>query len=120
MLTDAEREFCFNRMGMSGSFMEKLISTIQAADIINQSKLSMGFPEMVSVVRRFQQEEGYWDDLVSAIVDELTNGRHDVIDLDSAEFDLTGKEISLESADLDENKLEEAIISGVNDYINRR
>jgi len=60
------------------------------------------------------------EDLVSAILSELTNGRHDIVDNDSAEFELTGNEISLERVDLDENRLEEAIISGVNDYINRR
>ena len=73
MVTDAEREFCFNRMGMSGSFMERLIATIQAADIINQSKLSMGFPELVGVVRRFQQEEGYWEDLVERFNEQFPN-----------------------------------------------
>jgi hypothetical protein len=73
MVTDAEREFCFNRMGMSGSFMERLIATIQAADIINQSKLSMGFPELVGVVRRFQQEEGYWEDLVERFKEQYPN-----------------------------------------------
>lgn len=73
MVTDAEREFCFNRMGMSGSFMERLISTIQAADIINQSKLSMGFPELVGVVRKFQSEEGYWEDLVERFNEQFPN-----------------------------------------------
>jgi hypothetical protein len=73
MVTDAEREFCFNRMGMSGSFMERLIATIQAADIINQSKLSMGFPELVGVVRRFQSESGYWEDLVERFNEQFPN-----------------------------------------------
>ena len=73
MVTDAEREFCFNRMGMSGSFMERLIATIQAADIINQSKLSMGFPEIVGVVRKFQSEAGYWEDLVERFNEQFPN-----------------------------------------------
>ena len=73
MVTDAEREFCFNRMGMSGSFMERLIATIQAADIINQSKLSMGFPELVGVVRKFQSESGYWEDLVERFNEQFPN-----------------------------------------------
>ena len=73
MVTDAEREFCFDKMGMSGSFMERLISTIQAADIINQSKLSMGFPELVGVVRKFQSEEGYWEDLVERFNEQFPN-----------------------------------------------
>jgi len=73
MVTDAEREFCFDRMGMSGSFMERLISTIQAADIINQAKLAMGFPELVGVVRRFQCEDGYWEDLVERFNEQFPN-----------------------------------------------
>ena len=73
MVTDAEREFCFDKMGMSGSFMERLIATIQAADIINQSKLSMGFPELVGVVRRFQSEGGYWEDLVERFNEQFPN-----------------------------------------------
>jgi hypothetical protein len=73
MVTDAEREFCFDKMGMSGSFMSKLISTIQNADIINQSKLSMGFPELVGVIRKFQGEEGYWEDLVERFNEQFPN-----------------------------------------------
>ena len=73
MVTDAEREFCFYKMGMSGSFMERLIATIQAADIINQSKLSMGFPELVGVVRKFQSESGYWEDLVERFNEQFPN-----------------------------------------------
>jgi hypothetical protein len=77
--------------------------------------------DVIAIINSIQQEnELDQDDLVSAILDELTNRRHDVIDLDSAEFELNGNEISLERVDLDENRLEEAITTGVNDYINRR
>ena len=77
--------------------------------------------DVIAIINSIKQEnELDQDDLVSAIVDELTNGRHDVIDLDSAEFEINRREISLERVDFDENRLEEAIISGVNDYINRR
>jgi len=77
--------------------------------------------DVIAIINSIQQEnELDQDDLVSAILNELTNGSHDVIDLDSAEFELNGNEISLERVDLDENRLEEAITSGVNDYINRR
>ncbi len=77
--------------------------------------------DVIAIINSIQQEnELDQDDLVSAILNELTNGSHDVIDLDSAEFELNGNEISLERVDLDENRLEEAITTGVNDYINRR
>jgi len=77
--------------------------------------------DVIAIINLIQQEnELDKEDLIEAILSELTNGRHDVIDLDSAEFELNGNEISLERVDLDENRLEEAITSGVNDYINRR
>ena len=77
--------------------------------------------DVIAIINSIQQEnELDKEDLIEAILSELTNGRHDVIDLDSAEFELNGNEISLERVDLDENRLEEAITSGVNDYINRR
>ena len=77
--------------------------------------------DVIAIINSIQQEnELDKEDLIEAILDELTNGRHDVIDLDSAEFEINRREISLERVDLDENRLEEAITSGVNDYINRR
>ena len=77
--------------------------------------------DVIAIINSIQQEnELDKEDLIEAILSELTNGRHDVIDLDSAEFEINRREISLERVDLDENRLEEAITSGVNDYINRR
>ena len=46
--------------GTSGSFMTNLFKTIMSADIGNQVKLSLGFPNEVEVVRRYQNEDGYW------------------------------------------------------------
>jgi hypothetical protein len=34
-----------------------------SADMGNQIKLSLGFPNEVEVVRRYQLEEGYWQNL---------------------------------------------------------
>ena len=64
MVTEAEREFCFFKLGLSGSFMESLINTAFKADINNQYKLSKGFPEIMEVVIRYQSEGGYWQDVV--------------------------------------------------------
>jgi hypothetical protein len=64
MVTDAEREFCFFKLGLSGSFMESLINTTFKADMNNQYKLSLGFPELIRVIQRYQSETGYWKDLV--------------------------------------------------------
>ena len=75
--------------------------------------------DVIAIINSIQQEnELVKDNLVNYILGELTNGRHDVIDLDSAEFDLRGKEISLESVDLNERIVEEAIESGIDNYIN--
>lgn len=62
-MEQAELEFMFFMKGTSGSFMTNLFKTIMSADISNQSKLSMGFPNEVEVVRRYQLEEGYWQNL---------------------------------------------------------
>ena len=59
----AESEFMFFMRGTSGSFMTNLFKTIMSADMGNQTKLSLGFPSEVEVVRRYQNEEGYWQKL---------------------------------------------------------
>lgn len=62
-MEQAELEFMFFMKGTSGSFMTNLFKTIMSADMGNQLKLSMGFPNEVEVVRRYQLEEGYWQNL---------------------------------------------------------
>ena len=59
----AELEFMFFMKGTSGSFMSNLFTTIMSADIQNQFKLSLGFPNEVEVVRRYKNEDGYWQEL---------------------------------------------------------
>ena len=77
--------------------------------------------DVISIINSIQQEnELDKEDLANHILAELTNGRHDVIDLDSAEFDLNGNEIFLKEVDLNERIIEEAIQSGINDYINSK
>jgi hypothetical protein len=43
--------------------MTNLFKTIMSADIQNQFKLSLGFPNEVEVVRRYKNEDGYWQQL---------------------------------------------------------
>jgi hypothetical protein len=62
-MEQAELEFVFFMRGTSGSFMTNLFKTIMSADMGNQIKLSSGFPNEVEVVRRYQLEEGYWQNL---------------------------------------------------------
>jgi mannitol-1-phosphate/altronate dehydrogenase len=35
-----------------------------SADFGNQYKLSFGFPDEVTVVQKYQKEEGYWQSLI--------------------------------------------------------
>ena len=62
-MEQAELEFVFFMRGTSGSFMTNLFKTIMSADMGNQVKLSLGFPNEVEVVRRYQNEDGYWQEL---------------------------------------------------------
>ena len=62
-MEQVELEFMFFMKGTSGSFMTNLFKTIMSADIGNQLKLSLGFPNEVEVVRRYQNEDGYWQAL---------------------------------------------------------
>jgi hypothetical protein len=40
-----------------------LFKAILSADFGNQYKLSFGFPDEVGVVKRYQNEDGYWESL---------------------------------------------------------
>jgi hypothetical protein len=62
-MEQTELEFMFFMRGTSGSFMTNLFNTIMNADIQNQMKLSLGFPNEVEVVRRYRNEDGYWQKL---------------------------------------------------------
>lgn len=66
-MEQAELEFMFFMKGTSGSFMTNLFKTIMSADIQNQFKLSLGFPNEVEVVRRYKNEDGYWQQLQKKI-----------------------------------------------------
>ena len=66
-MEQAELEFMFFMKGTSGSFMTNLFKTIMSADIQNQFKLSLGFPNEVEVVRRYKNEDGYWQKLQEKI-----------------------------------------------------
>ena len=62
-MEQAELEFVYFMKETSGSFMTNLFKTIMSADIQNQFKLSLGFPNEVEVVRRYKNEDGYWQKL---------------------------------------------------------
>jgi hypothetical protein len=62
-MEQTELEFMFFMKGTSGSFMTNLFKTIMSADLDNMRKLSLGFPNEVEVVHRYQNEDGYWQKL---------------------------------------------------------
>jgi ribulose bisphosphate carboxylase small subunit len=63
-MEQAELEFVYFMKGISGSFRTNLFTTIMSADIENQIKLSLGFPNEVEVVRKYRNEEGYWQKIL--------------------------------------------------------
>lgn len=62
-IDNAEREFYFFMKGTAGSFHTNLFKAIMSADFGNQYKLSFGFPDEVTVVQKYQKEDGYWQSL---------------------------------------------------------
>jgi len=61
--TEAEMQLYHCIKGTGGAFMTQLVKTIMHADIENQNKLAMGFPQMVHVTRCYMNEPGYWENL---------------------------------------------------------
>jgi hypothetical protein len=61
-VTTAELEFMYYKQGTAGSFRTGLYDLYFKADFINQSKLESLWPDL-SVVRRYANEPGYWEDL---------------------------------------------------------
>jgi hypothetical protein len=61
-ITEEESKFIQFKMGSLGSFSTKLYQAFMSADHINSKKLISVYPEL-SVVQRYQNEPGYWEDL---------------------------------------------------------
>jgi len=72
-VSKAEQDLYYVVNGQGGSFNTSLFETITKADITNQSKLSLGFPEFVEVVQRYQNESGYWKSIQLRI-----SGKNDI------------------------------------------
>ena len=62
-IDNAEREFYFFMKGTAGSFHTNLFKAIMSADFGNQYKLAFVFPDEVTVVQKYQKEDGYWQSL---------------------------------------------------------
>jgi len=65
LVSHAENLFMEFKQGWTGSGYTALIKCIFALDTPNRQKMAKGFPELVEVVNRYNNERGYWSDLVS-------------------------------------------------------
>lgn len=72
-IDNAEREFYFFMKGTAGSFHTNLFKAIMSADFGNQYKLSFGFPDEVTVVQKYQKEDGYWQSLQDRVDGKLVD-----------------------------------------------
>ena len=63
MLSKAEKELYYFQMAGGTSFSVILYKLIAKADWNNIEKLRLAFPEEVAVWERYQNEDGYWEDL---------------------------------------------------------
>ena len=62
-LTPAENYLMKDQLGHNGNFYKSLMFAIRVADTENRAKLALAFPDLVEVIRRFQNEDGYFQDL---------------------------------------------------------
>ena len=62
-LTEAEVKFMHYKLGILGSGMTALIEAIWKLDTINRAKIGLGYPDLVEVCNRYNNEVGYWEDL---------------------------------------------------------
>jgi hypothetical protein len=63
VITQTEELFIFYKKGMAGSGYTALIDAIFKLDRLTRAKLALGFPELVAVCNRYNDEVGYWEDL---------------------------------------------------------
>lgn len=62
-LTAAEELFMHYKNGLAGSGFTALIEAIWKLDRPNRAKIALGYPELVTVCNRYNDESGYWEDL---------------------------------------------------------
>lgn len=62
-ITKAEELFMFYKQGTAGSGYTALIDAIFKLDRPHRAKIALGFPELVKVCNRYNDEIGYWEDL---------------------------------------------------------
>ena len=63
IITNAERKLYEWQYGTLGSFYKGLYTIISKADTKNKEKLRKAYPEEVKTITKYQEEEGYWEDV---------------------------------------------------------
>jgi hypothetical protein len=62
-ISKAEELFVFYKKGTAGSGYTALIEAIFKLDRTHRAKIALGYPELVQVCNRYNDETGYWEDL---------------------------------------------------------
>lgn len=62
-LNEGERHLFEYQNDMSGSFYTALFTAIFKADRFNRERLRLAFSEEVEAVIRFENEDGYWEEI---------------------------------------------------------
>ena len=62
-LTEAEQLFMYYKSNMAGSGFTALIDAIWKLDRPHRARIALGYPELVAVCNRYNDERGYWEDL---------------------------------------------------------
>ena len=63
MIDENERMLYEWQYGFLNSFHKELFNIISKADSKNTALLKKAYPEIVTVIKRFKEENGYWEDV---------------------------------------------------------
>jgi hypothetical protein len=73
--TEAELQFYYYMRGTSGNGVKSLITAIFALDLENRAKIALGFPELVDICNRYNNESGFYDKLLTKINNYYATGQ---------------------------------------------
>ena len=65
--SEAELQFYYYMRGTCGNGVQKLITAIFALDLENRDKIALGFPELVDICNKYNNESGFYDKLLTKI-----------------------------------------------------
>ena len=62
-MNQSEKKLCEWQLQMTGDFFTLLINAMMRADISNQAKLMLAYPELMGTIIRYKNESGYYQKL---------------------------------------------------------